>query len=1689
MDINWLYEQAKQKGLDAINSIKSTTTPQVPQKQVPLSSLGIKPIYEPVYAPMKSVVSVSPFQDKTLAQVSKPLQVKPSEPIKPFELPKFETFPKISEMIFGDVAKQANRNINYQWNKLTGELVTSLQQNLVPALRDFVLSSASAGIAPSFGGMPGTAGFAEGGARDIALLAKPEASIAVRKAETDLKTQAGLGALQAAGLPGDVFNRSIVQPWYQNKQLDKRQNELGIVATPEERYAASLGDLNQSENTLYKRNPIEITNTMSAEEKAKAEENNRRYYIAEVQDTAVSLIDLDLLLGLGAFGKDITGKGITKLTRLGAEKTVEKATQNTVDDLLVAVGKGDKNEIEKIIKRPLTAAEDLKIDSLNDLSKSDLFSKEIKDLREQTFVGKTQKIISEADQKINQLWEERKTKQALEAKNTEYDKAMATAREQAAGTRTVKEKLGDAWLDLRRAYWNKRAFSYETIDRIAKETGNLKRAENPKYFADSLEKTSEQTETFLNVNGYYKAIETAVQEAKNVFKKGADVIDNFGNFLEARRRVTLHDLGIQKLDDAQYKTYLDVFNERKDRYAGATKQFDEFINKLVLKAQASGILTPDEVKRFLETGDYAPFYRIFNEFTSAPRNSLVKSKKDLGQQSVFRQLGFNEGVIKNPLEAAELMTYSLIEQSNRNIYASKWGELIRNGYVKGAYIIRDAKNVIRQAQIQDTLEEVNKARERLTKVVRKTKNAVRQLTTEVNGLSRRGIKLSLKSTPGTIDPAVKQKLLEKIKVLNKNREKLVKDLETLNLKDLELQKDKAYFGYESGIPKPQLQDILDGKVVKKENLLLKLMFKTDGLVKEKAIKYLNKNYGLFFNKMTDKQLLNFFRNTNMDELETFINLAFDLKPKQYDNFVKKLSLTKSKEADVIKELNDAKNAAFENKIVDALYNKETEIIKNFNSLSDELKNVIKDINTNKSNIYYNDLFNSLVRKSPDELIEIKKKISKKEPILNNLIDTLIKQQEELDIKSGYAKELKAESELLDELDKNGQPFISWLNNGVREIAVVNKKLAEEFFDINTKVEDKLMKNLLNFFVINPTKLWKAGTTTFIPDSRYRQIAKDTETIGFFFDGEVRNSILNPINFLDAIKQVTVKSPEYSRFVELGGGGSFYKSLGGSQTLKTFAAKTSKKLSFKKVGAMSRDALDSVAGGDEVARRFQIFKEVEKDLIKRGMDPREAELEAIWQSNNVLPNYFQTGTASDVLELALTYSKIKMQSGKVMLEMFKNNPVKATMRIAGKVAIPISVVTAYNMLDADRAKVYEDVSEDIKKKNLVIVPLNPINPDGSYKTVTTIAVEETLMSFANPFRRATEEAIRAGDTGALTAYAKEFFSPKTATGMLEGTTGVTVPTDTKQATKDIGSSINPIFRGPIELGTNWEFFRERNIVDDSVKDRSAINQWDDNTSLLAKEIGLKTNTSPMIVDWYIRTYGQGLAKYSQRPLEEAIKAAKNDPELTINTKSPVETLVNSLTFQREVKPGTKAVKESYEILNKKKQEDADRNFVVKQAMADGDIEKLKQMAPLLTEAQFNQLYTSMQKQAAQTTLTNTQKVLFNSSDAELKRIEKEKPELAGDIAYVKKYKDEVGKLPNLDTRGFQFMPSESKGTGKRPPSPKFGGTSGGFGLKSLKVSKPKKIAMPKPKKLKVKKAAKPKRIKVAKLKPIKRTRNI
>ena len=140
MDINQIFEQAKQRGLNAINSIKSTLNPSQPYSnedigtQVAREGLKIinarinplesqfKPLTIKPYEPIKSVISVNFMSQPSLLikDLTKP------EPITTQPAPQMNLRP--SELIFGEWAKQGNNFVNNIPNTFKNNLNNSLSE-------------------------------------------------------------------------------------------------------------------------------------------------------------------------------------------------------------------------------------------------------------------------------------------------------------------------------------------------------------------------------------------------------------------------------------------------------------------------------------------------------------------------------------------------------------------------------------------------------------------------------------------------------------------------------------------------------------------------------------------------------------------------------------------------------------------------------------------------------------------------------------------------------------------------------------------------------------------------------------------------------------------------------------------------------------------------------------------------------------------------------------------------------------------------------------------------------------------------------------------------------------------------------------------------------------------------------------------------------------------------------------------------------------------------------------------------------------------------------------------------------------------------------------------------------------------------------------------------------------------------
>lgn len=1291
---------------------------------------------------------------------------------------------------------------------------------------------------------------------------------------------------------------------------------------------------------------------------------------------------------------------------------------------------------------------------------------------------------------------ERQVVQTAEDFTKTYVKEQQALRELERQTpRTFKQKIEKLWTDYKINFETQQEEIYKALKQVERTYGNLKPTDNPIYKLGLLYKTSRQVEEYMAKNGF-----TSIIDEANKIGSTAE----FGQLLNDRRLLTIAKEQGRIAKDAEKKQAF--VSAVLPKYQDLLTRYDNYMKGLLRTIFDNGLIDKEEYQRLKELKDYAPFQRVFNE---ADRNVTTETtKKSFGQvvdPKLVRELQDIENTIhENPIQSTIYYTYKALETINQNKFARSFGDLIKQGKLEGSQMLRISEDVIRRKALIEDVEQLKKVRDAVRNIIKKKKIQKGVLEKELNQLARRGINLSLsKTSTETIDPVLLDRLNQKIKVLIKDRNKLAKELNKLEIKDLELQENKAYFGFEDGLPKPQVQAILDKRVVNKEQFLLKTLFKTDSLVREKAIKYLNKNYGLFFNKMTDKQLLEFFRASSVDELETFVELAFDLNPRQYESFIKKLNASKSKEAQVLKEIDDAKNEAFTNRIVTALYKNEEELIKKYVGVSDQLKNVLSEIDRAKANIYYNDLFNSLIRKSPEELEVINKQLTKKEKNIKAIVETITNGQRKLDEVTGYIKQREEAIKNLEEIPAKGKATISWYKDGVREIAEVSKELAEAF---KLSKDVGPAEDIVKLLEV-PVRAWKTAAVGVNPESQLRQLIKDQTSLLFFTSPRAKASVLNPLNFMEALYGVTGASTslqnflrqapligpriersmararkEYKRFVQLGGGQTSFDVLRG-ENLKNFIEYGKKPITI------NLEKAEKFASKLEETSRFELYQIQKRYYLSKGFSNTDAELKAVYDSNNLLPNYFEKGKFTRVLEVASVFSNAKIKSGRALRRYIAEKPGEATFSLLTTVALPTAAVTYWNLSDEKRRAAYNDLPDWTKEIGLVILPENPTqDKDGNWEYYLVLQ-EETIAGLAQGFRRATELAMMENPDKVQQAM-KGIVD--TAHDVVLATTGQEVPflaSSPEKIAENVAqgqlSTLQPLPRSAIELATGFDFFRNKDIETIGDQGKYSYDRYSPKNSLLARDLsfylhekGIK-NVSPKEIDLFLDANIPGLLNYVRYGLDDLRN--KTGVPREFEAKNVIEGLTKA--FKRE--GGGEMDRKLFEEQKQKDYERAKQNTGIKELIKQSTIgedpqaalEQLKTLAPELTQTQFRQLENAVQRELAEETLTPTQKNLFSFTNEELEQIKTEQPERSADIETVQQLKETLSKQKNMSISGFKFksVPGQSGGFVK-PKKIKLGKIKKPKGLRKPRFAAPKKIRVKKTQRVKQPKAPKLPRVK-------------
>jgi len=239
-----------------------------------------------------------------------------------------------------------------------------------------------------------------------------------------------------------------------------------------------------------------------------------------------------------------------------------------------------------------------------------------------------------------------------------------------------------------------------------------------------------------------------------------------------------------------------------------------------------------------------------------------------------------------------------------------------------------------------------------------------------------------------------------------------------------------------------------------------------------------------------------------------------------------------------------------------------------------------------------------------------------------------------------------------------------------------------------------------------------------------------------------------------------------------------------------------------------DGLGTFGNISELASKLNAYKTVKDRLTeeyykKNGIEAANEDLEKIkaeaaYKSRAAM-DYHRGGTSAKWLDGFAPYFNVLMQANKITASYIANNKVEFAKKIAGA-GIFVMAVVMYNMMAAGDDYDNEDVQRDLIN-NLVI--FNTYKNEDGTRGYTKVAVPPTVKWFLNKFQHIAEGV-----------YLKEILQdPKRIEKWQKRTKFIQLPEGKieQQVLSVISPLMPPVLKGILEYGTNYDFWREKEIV--------------------------------------------------------------------------------------------------------------------------------------------------------------------------------------------------------------------------------------------------------------------------------------
>lgn len=617
---------------------------------------------------------------------------------------------------------------------------------------------------------------------------------------------------------------------------------------------------------------------------------------------------------------------------------------------------------------------------------------------------------------------------------------------------------------------------------------------------------------------------------------------------------------------------------------------------------------------------------------------------------------------------------------------------------------------------------------------------------------------------------------------------------------------------------------------------------------------------------------------------------------------------------------------------------------------------------------------------------------------------------------------------------NTQDVIYVLIDGKKVAVEVGRDIASALKNLNSENIGVLGK-LFAF----PTKVLRMGAVGLNIPFVLRNLVKDQQTAAIFSKSPISGTLLNPVNFVKAIMEITNNGKLYQDFLEAGAG---YSSMDIGRDLTKSIERIraeGNKVEFGKFLIKNPtelfNILEDIIGVTELLPRVQNFGARRDFYVKNGYSLENATILAANEARNLTANFARRGEWSNAINALVPFFNAGIQGARQLRNRFVEDPKRTTLQFAATLGLPMTALTLYNNSDPERKKAYDMVPEYEKERAMILIPPVPYYDADGNPFYYRIPLAPGLSNIVNPIRKLLDGSYQSAGDAAVGI----------ASDMTAALYSQPLPL-TEEARRRTLSTVTPqILKPGLESTLNVNLYTGAPIIPRGMENLPPEYQVSDKTSLTARRIGSLLNVSPLIVENSITTATAGVGKQSL----DVLDFLAGVPQEQRGGRSIVEDVIES--FYRA--QGGADVSKLYDQIKTIDQEKALLNLKIKDAISKGDFTTVSQLAPNLTSQQYNALKKSMEADQLIKTLSKTDQVLYKLPQTSLDNLREVRPDLIPNIAKITELKSipNPNTNPNLDAKNFAFKkPKGKKVRIRKPRKKKFGRAK----VKKVTIKKPK-----------------------------------